>query len=166
MLKTISRLLILSSVLLAACSAILPPPTATPQPTATPLPTDTPEPTATPLPTVTATAVALTATPTPDVIANLIPKNTPEKAWNDIPIMPGALAGDGDSGSYRFTIKATMAEIQSYYEKQMKAAGWVALALGIGDNSETSLLIFTKDTQTFSISIIPQDDLFIVMFVQ
>jgi hypothetical protein len=163
MLKNISYLLVLSSILLVSCSAISPPPTATPLPTATQVPTDTPEPTSTPLPTATATMPP--ATPTQTSTPDLIPKGTPEKEWNGIKIMPGALAGEGDSGSYRFAIKATSAEIQSYYNKQMKLAGWTSFALGTG-NTEASLMFFTKDTKTFTISIIPQDDLFIVMFVQ
>ena len=47
----------------------------------------------------------------------------------------------------------------------MKLAGWVSFALGTG-NTEASLMFFTKDTKTLTISIIPQDDLFIVMLVE
>ena len=165
MLKTISLLIVLASILLVACSAIAPIPTATPVPSATPLPTDTPAPTAIPASTVTATAIALTPTPTQGTVADLVPKGNPAKEWNGIPIMPGALAGDGDAGSYRFTIKSSMDEIQSYYQKQLQVAGWTSLALGSGENG-TSLLIFTKDAKTLSVSIIPSDDVFLVMIVQ
>ena len=164
MLKMISCLLVLSSILLASCSAILPQPTATPAPTATLFPTGTSTPTLTPLPTATATAT-LTVAPTQDLMADLVPKGTPEKEWNGFPIMPGALAGSGDAGSYRFTTKATVAAIESFYEKELKAAGWVFLTVGTGETG-ASMLIFTKDAQTFSVSIIPSGDLFIVMLVQ
>ena len=164
MLKMISRLLVLSSILLAACSVLLPQPTATPAPTVTPLPTGTSTPTLTPLPMATAT-VAFTVTPTQDLAADLVPKGTPEKEWNGFPIMPGALAGSGDAGSYRFTVKATVAEIKSFYDKELTAAGWVALTVG-SSKTGASMLIFTKDAQTFTVSIIPFKDLFIVMFVQ
>lgn len=162
MLKMISRLLVLLSVLLVACSAILPQPTATPLPMATPLPTGTS--TLTPLPMATATA-AFTVTPTQDLAADLVPKGTPEKEWNGFPIMPGALAGSGDAGSYRFTVKATVAEIKSFYDKELTAAGWVSLTVG-SSKTGASMLIFTKDAQTFTVSIIPFEDLFIVMLVQ
>ena len=98
-------------------------------------------------------------------MANLVPDGTPEKEWNGIPIMPGALAGSGDAGSYRFTIKATAAKIRSYYEKQLPEAGWNFFAAGTGETG-SPLLIFMKENKTFSVSIIPFDDLFIVMLVQ
>ena len=164
--KTISHLLVLSSILLASCSAILPQPTATPVPTATPLPTETPAPTETPLPTATATLPPPTVTPTATFsAADLVPVGTPDKAWHGIAIMPGALAGSGDDKSYRFTIKASDEEIQAFYEKELAAAGWTSLAGGTGETG-TIIEIFVKGEKTFSISIIASDDLFIVMLVE
>jgi hypothetical protein len=94
-----------------------------------------------------------------------MPVGTPDKEWNGIKIMPGALAGEGDASGYRFAIKAPAAEIQSYYEKQLAAAGWTSFGAGAGNNG-TVLIIFIKDTKTLSVSIIPQGDLFIVLLVQ
>ncbi len=79
--------------------------------------------------------------------------------------MPGALAGSGDDESYRFTIKASQAEIQAFYEKALQAAGWTSFGLGSGENGN-SLTIFLKDDKTFSVSIIASGDLFIVMLVE
>lgn len=163
--KNIACLLIITSLLLTSCSALMPQPTATPVPTDTPIPTDTPAPTATPLPTETPTpepTITPTETSGPD---KLIPQGTPDKEWHGIKIMPGALAGSGDNGSYRFTIKATAAEIEAFYQKELSADGWTSLATGDGGNG-SSLIIFIKDTKTFSVSIIPSDDLFIVMLVE
>lgn len=168
MLKThfsfLSVLFLVSLALLfAACSAIFPTPTPTPEPTATPLPTSTP--TLTPLPTATATLPPPTVTPTLGLAANLVPEGTPAKTWNGLPVMPGALAGSGDADSYRFTIKATVLEIQTYYKTQLAAAGWEFGAGGAGQ-SKAILLIFSKENKILTVSILPFDELFIVMLVQ
>jgi hypothetical protein len=166
--KTNSYLLVVLGMLLASCSAILPEPTATPAPTATPSPTETPLP---PTPTLTSTPT-LTPRPTLDLATRSAPAGTPEKEWNGITIMPGALAGEGDLGFYRFTINATSAEIQAYYKRRLAALGWTSFASGTSETG-TLLLIFTKETQTvpkktktLSVSIIPFDDLFIVMLIK
>jgi hypothetical protein len=159
--KTISRLLVIVGIfiLLAACSAIIPEPTATPVPTSTP----SPSPTATPLP-PTATTMP-TPVPTLDLVTSSVPVGTPAKEWNGLPIiMPGALAGEGDASFYRFTTKATPAQIQAYYKNRLAILGWTSLASGTGETG-TTLLIFMKDTMTLSVSIIPFDDLFLVMLV-
>jgi hypothetical protein len=162
--KNLAYLLILTSLLLASCSALLPQPTATPVPTDTPIPTDTPAPTSTPLPTATSTPEP-TVTPTETIGPDkLVPKGTPDKEWHGIKIMPGALAGSGDDESYRFTIKASAEDIKAFYEKELGAAGWTLLGDGVAENGG-GLLIFIKDTATFTVSIIQSDDLFIVMLL-
>jgi hypothetical protein len=101
--KELSTLLVLSSILLAACRstptpdleatvqaaiaatrATLPTATPTPRPTETPAPTDTPKPTATPIPTSTATPIPTstatstpTSTPTPTLTSTLTPTPVP-----------------------------------------------------------------------------------------
>ena len=164
--KTTARLLIFLSVLLVSCSTILPQPTVTPVPTSTPLPTETSAPTFTPQPSATATIPAPIASPTTETsVADLVPQGTPEKEWHGIAIMPGALAGSGDDGSYRFTIKASQAEIKSFYDKELEKAGWMSLGLGSSENGN-SLTIFLKGEKTFSVSIIASGDSFIVMLVE
>lgn len=147
MVRIIVFFVVLFSWLLTSCIAA-------PQPTATPTVSNTPFATLTP-------TSAFTATP----ITGLVPRGTPEAIWNELPIMPGALAGSGDVANYRFTIKATPAEIRKFYEEKLNELGWVTQAVGDGSPG-TSLLTFTKDTQTLSISIVPLDDLYIVMLVQ
>lgn len=71
--------------------------------------------------------------------------------------MPNAIAGGGDSKSYSFTINATPAEIQNFYEKELRKLGWNMFASGQG-TTNAILLIFLKDTSTLSVSIIPQPD--------
>ena len=118
------------SVLLGACSAIAPQPTSTPIPTQTPLPTETPIPTDTPIPTATDTPEP---TPTEDIMSSLVPVGEPASEWNGIPIMPEAIAGEGDTGAYRFTIQASREEIQAYYTLELPKLGWRLFTVGQGE---------------------------------
>ncbi len=153
--KTIGRAILLSFlvIVLASCSSFVPQPTETPIPTETSLPTatNTPEPTYTP----TQTPIPPSETPsTPDLP---MPSGKPASEWEGIPVMPNAIAGEGDSKGYSFTINATPEEIQNFYEKELGKLGWNMLASGQG-TTNAILLIFMKDTNTFSVSIIPQPD--------
>lgn len=162
--KTLAYIIVLSSILLTACSSTSAQPTATAAETLSPTETIAATATITLTPPPTATS-APTATHTPDPILDLVPHGTPDTEWNGIPIMAGALAGSGDLSSYRFTIKATDAEIQAFYQKELKAAGWIMLAAG-SNKKGTNLLIFTKGDKTLTVSIIEFEGSFIVMFVE
>lgn len=71
--------------------------------------------------------------------------------------MPNALAGQGDSKGYSFTINASPDEIQKFYETELAKLGWNMFASGLG-TTDAALLIFMKGTSTLSVSIIPQPD--------
>src|SRR5262245_51134769 len=111
--KIINKAMILSALALTLvfCSTFTPKPTETPIPTETSLPTltNTPEPTITP----TKTLVPLTETPSAPVLR--MPSGTPSSEWEGIPVMPNAIAGEGDSTGYYFTINASLDEIQKFY---------------------------------------------------
>lgn len=157
--------IILLSLLLSACSvSSTPEPTATQNPTLTPAPTSTTAPSVTPEPTQTQTP--LPPTPTLDAIAALVPSGVPDAEWNGIPIMPGAIAGQGDSGGYTFTTKATPDEVVSYYELKMGGLGWTALATGGSGLGQNMMIIFNKETAVISMSLIPTEDFLIVVFVK
>jgi hypothetical protein len=153
--KTICKTIILSGLLiaLASCNAFAPQLTETPTPTETSLPTSTstPEPTNTP----TQTLVPPTETPSAPVLP--MPSGKPSSEWEGIPVMPTAIAGEGDSKGYSFTINATPDEIQKFYEKELGKHGWNMFAGGQGTTNAV-LLIFMKDTSMLSVSIIPQPD--------
>ena len=144
-------------ITLASCSTFVAQPTETPLPTETPVPTstNTPEPTATPTLTPTRTPVPPTETPEEPILP--IPSGQPAKEWNGIPIMPRAIAGQGDSKGYTFTIKASAQEIQKFYESQLAKQGWQMFASGKG-GTDAVILIFMKDAGTLSVSILPQSD--------
>ncbi len=157
--NTIDKTILLSvlAIALASCSSVAPKPTQTPIPTQTSLPTSTstPEPTKTPTQIPTATPVLLTETPSAPVLK--MPSGKPASEWEGIPIMPNAIAGEGDSKGYAFTIKASVDEIQKFYETKLAKLGWNAFASGQG-TTDAVMLIFMKDTAMLSISIIPQPD--------
>ena len=159
--KTISKIIVILVLVMAltSCSAFAPKPTETPVPTATSLPTltSTPEPTITPAPTKEPTQTPVPPTETPSAPVLTMPTGKPVANWEGIPVMPNAIAGDGDSKGYTFTIKATPDEVQKFYEKAMAKLGWNMFASGQGTTSAI-LLIFLKDTDTASVSIIPQPD--------
>jgi len=80
--------------------------------------------------------------------------------------MPGAILGDGDIDAYRFTVRATRDEIQSYYERELANLGWEPLASGEG-NAGVFLMFFTDPQDaTLTVTIVPNGDEFLVMLVK
>ena len=167
--------ILLMVLLLSGCKAVVPEPTVTP--TQTDLPTSTstftltasytpsvtPTDTPIPSPTVTNTLRPPTRTPRPETpipvgVALPQPVGTPMEEWNGLPIMPRALAGQADSGSYIFITMATPAEVQAYYETEMSSLGWTLLAAGSGGGYGSIMLIFIQGTSTASVTIIPQEN--------
>ena len=71
--------------------------------------------------------------------------------------MPNALAGQGDRSGYTFTIDASLAEIQTFYEAELQKLGWSVFASGQG-TTDAVILMFMKDAGILSVSIIPQSD--------
>lgn len=155
--KTANKMTLLSvlAVALAACGLFTPEPTATPipSPTKTALPTltSTPWPTNTPIPT------PVPPTETPSTPALQMPTGKPASEWEGIPIMPDAIAGEGDSEGYSFTIDASLEEVQTFYETKLAKLGWSSFASGQGTTGAV-MLIFMKGTDVLSVSIIPQAD--------
>ncbi len=74
-----------------------------------------------------------------------------------MPVMPGAIAGEGDDKGYSFTIKASAEEVQEYYETELGKLGWSLLGSGQG-STEAVMLIFMQGTSMCSVSILPQAD--------
>jgi hypothetical protein len=139
-------------LVLAACSYLIKPTT---------IPT---------VPFTTSPILALTNTPlppikTPDAVSSLIPEGQPAAEWNGIPIMPNAIAGEGDEESYVFTIQATPQQVQEYYQLELGKLGWQPSAAGDGDSS--LMLIFTNNTSaTLTISLIAKGDEVLVLLVK
>lgn len=168
-----AALFLLLAIVLASCNVIAPQPTQTPTSTDTPPPTATntpvptatptdtpvpPTPTRTPTPTKTPTRTSPPPTKTPSNSDLPLPSGTPLSEWQEIPIMPGAIAGDWVTGSgYKFTIDASFDQIQNYYVKELGKRGWGLFATGEG-NPKSKMLMFMKKTTMVVISIIKQSD--------
>jgi len=125
-------------------------------------------PNSTAMPTLTFTAVATLAsantslqlTGTADTGAG-----QPASEWNGIPIMPEAIAGEGDEESYVFTVRATPQQVQEYYQLELGKLGWQPFATGNGDSSLT-LTFMNKDSATLTISIMAKGEDVLVLLVK
>jgi hypothetical protein len=146
--KPIAAILSLLLFLLAACNFPSQSPTVIPTLTLTMPPTF--------VPTMTSQ--------TPDAVSSLIPEGQPASDWNGIPIMPGAVAGEGDEESYVFTIKATPQQVADYYEAELATLGWQPFGT---DNKEASLMLLfmDKNSATLTINIIAKGDEALVLLV-
>ena len=115
--------------------------------------------------TVAPTVTSLPSTQTPDAVASLIPEGQPAAEWDGVPIMPGAIAGEGDEESYVFTIQATSQQVQDYYHLELGKLGWQPFGTGDGDSS--LMLMFTNSASaTLTISIIEKGDQALVLLVK
>jgi hypothetical protein len=69
--------------------------------------------------------------------------------------MPEAIAGEGDTEAYRFTVGASRDEIKGYYERELEKLGWEAIAAGEG-NAGAFLMFFTDPQDAMlSITLLP-----------
>ncbi len=130
------------------------------QPTPTPVPTNT----STLFPTV--TSAPLLPTETPDLVSQLAPQGEPVSEWKGIPIMPDAIAGEGDDESYVFTVRATTQQVQEYYERELGKLGWELSSRGAGSNSSLMLVFVDSTLETIMVSIIVKGEECLVVLVK
>ena len=152
--KPVAASLLLLIVVLTACSNFIQPsPTVIPTLTLTVLPTPAP------------INPFVSPTETPEAVSALLPEGQPASEWNGIPIMPDAIAGEGDEESYVFTIKATPQQVQDYYQVELGKLGWQPFATGDGDSS--LMLMFTDNASaTLTVSIIAKGEEVLVLLVK
>lgn len=104
-----------------------------------------------PLATVLANPSAL-----PDIpgdIGNMLdPQGAPLPAWNEIPVMPQAVAGQEIQGLYSFKAAATAEEATAFYSAQLPPLGW---SKEFSVPAESPLLFYTKGGQALTITITP-----------
>ena len=112
------------------------------------------------------TSTPLLPTETPDIIAELAPEGEPASEWKGIPIMPDAIAGEGDEESYVFTIQATPQQVQEYYVKELGKLGWELNARGAGSNSSLMLIFTDNTTETLTVSILVKGSEVLVLLVK
>ena len=120
-----------------------------------------PAPTSTAIPTLVAT---VTKIPSP-FPSTETPKPLPSPAWNGIPILPGAIAGEGDEEGYVFTVHATAAQVQDYYQLELEKLGWQFI--GQENSGVSMILTFTNHaSETLTVSIISKGDQALVLLVK
>jgi hypothetical protein len=108
----------------------------------------------------TATPAAPPGTPAPGGEFQL--SGTPLASWRGVPIMPGAIAGQEESETYRFTIAASVQEIQGYYQTELTSKGWQADKTGYGEGANL-ILSFSKDQLKLRVSMSTQGELTLVL---
>jgi hypothetical protein len=129
-----------------------------------PNPTTVPTPTFTIVPTLVLTNTSVPQTETPGAVSAIAPEGQPAAEWNGIPIMPDAIAGEGDEESYVFTVKTTPQRVQEYYQLELSKLGWQPSATG---DEDSSLMMFTNNASaTLTISLIAKGDEVLVLLVK
>jgi hypothetical protein len=107
----------------------------------------------------------LQTTETSAAISALLPEGQPASEWYGIPIMPGAIAGEGDDEGYVFTAKVTPQQVRDYYLLALGKLGWQPMATGEGE--PPLVLIFVDGTSTtLTISILSKGDEVLVLLVK
>jgi hypothetical protein len=115
-----------------AATPTLPPPSST----ARPIPTSTFTPTVTePAPTATLLAASTSTL-----------EGGPAVQWDGIPIMQGAITGEGDEEGYVFTVQASSQQVQDYYQLELAGLGWQSLSEE--DEGSARVLVFIDTTST------------------
>ena len=80
------------------------------------------------------------------------PQGTPVEAWNDIPIMPEATAGqEFDSKNYSFKTNATVQDVQNYYNEQLPGLGWTK-TFDIPSDANGAVMLFSKGSNVLTIT--------------
>jgi hypothetical protein len=120
-----------------------------PYPEQTEIPTiPPPSSTATPVPTSTFTSTMTAGVPseTSQAVPTPTLEGEPVALWNGIPIMQGAITGEGDEEGYVFTIRASSQQVQDYYRLELAAQGWQSLSEE--DEGSARVLVFIDTTST------------------
>jgi hypothetical protein len=116
-----------------------------------------------PTPTFTPTKTRIPPSPTPDLGFLFIFSGKPLPYWNDIPVMPQAVAGEDKGSVYYYYLKARLEVVRQYYLQEMPLWGWRLFDDGTGKNGD--MLIFIKGHATVSVGIVAQGELVSVMLI-
>jgi hypothetical protein len=84
-------------------------------------------------------------------------KSTPVPEWRQIPLMPGAIAGNETSTNYLYSTSAVQSDVSVFYAREMPKLGWEPKPRnGTPDPGGIVSLVFYKGQQVCIIGIIPQ----------
>ena len=94
----------------------------------------------------------------PDIGNYFSPTGTPVDEWNGIPIMPEATVGqEFDDSTYSYTVPLSASDVQSFYNQKMEELGWTS-AFGFQPSEEGGILVYQKDTDFLTITIVADQD--------
>lgn len=81
------------------------------------------------------------------------PQGTPVSAWNEIPVMPQATAGQEftDSNTYSFRVDATIEEARAFYDAQLPPLGWTSF-FNMPADANGSVQVFQRDNSLLTIT--------------
>jgi len=108
-----------------------------------------------PMATTYAETQAVSTSPSPDMDGTpspgslMDPQGVPLSTWNDIPVMPEALAGAEAQGMYSFRINASSKEINDFYAAALPPLGWSSLF----STTDMPIYVYTRENQVLSITI-------------
>lgn len=120
-------------------------------------------------PTPVATAIPTRMVSVTPTLSPLPPTGTPvvqpASEWNGVPIMPGAIAGEGDDEGYVFTIKGTPQQVQEFYQLELGKLGWQSVSQ---ESSGSSLMLIFMDnaSATLTVNILSKEDEVLVLLVK
>jgi hypothetical protein len=102
----------------------------------------------------------------PEIGQYLNPSGSPVSQWNNIPIMSQATAGqEFNKNTYSFKVSGvTAADVQTFYNDQLKALGWSSSFSAQG-GSEGGVMLFTKDPNSLTITITTVDQNIVVLLL-
>jgi hypothetical protein len=104
----------------------------------------------------------------PDITKMFNPTGKPVSTWSGIPIMPQATAGEEFSAtSYSYKVPVAAADVQTFYDQQLKAAGWTS-QFGLSVTSSGGVMVYQKDNVvvTFTVAQDPNDKNAVVVVIQ
>ena len=109
----------------------------------------------TPAPDVTATSIALTFEAlTSKTTSDFSSTEKPLSSWNNIPVMPQAIAGQQTSNtSYTFNVSVDSGSIESFYTEKLKSLGWSQT------ESRWQGMKFMKDKNVLLFTVIPASNM-------
>ena len=94
----------------------------------------------------------------PDYGNYFSPTGTPVSDWNGIPVMLQAIAGqEFDDKTYSYTVPLSASDVQTFYNQKMEELGWSS-SFGFQATQEGGFLLFQKDSDFVTITIVPDQD--------
>ena len=90
------------------------------------------------------------------------PTGEPVSAWNEIPIMPEATAGDEVGSRYSFRAPVSVEDAREFYHDQLTALGWTEM-MSLPGGGEGSIALFTQGDKILTVTVTARGDEVVVV---